>query len=60
MNQLINVGAEVNRLHGEILEAARTSIDKAILIGELLIRQKAACNLTSHCSKGVLAVLSSS
>jgi hypothetical protein len=35
MNQLINVGAEVNRLHGEILEAARTSIDKAILISYL-------------------------
>jgi hypothetical protein len=32
---------EINRLHDEIWEGARTSIEKAIRIGELLAKQKA-------------------
>jgi Protein of unknown function (DUF3102) len=32
--------AEINRLHGEICEAARTSIGKAIRIGELLTQTR--------------------
>jgi hypothetical protein len=34
------VVAEINRLHGETLDAARTSLDKAMRIGELLTQQK--------------------
>lgn len=33
---------EINRLHAEICEAARTTIEKAIRIGELLTEQKAS------------------
>jgi DUF3102 family protein len=40
MNELTSVAAEINRLHTEIDEAARTTIDKAIRIGQLLSEQK--------------------
>jgi hypothetical protein len=33
--------AEINQLHQEITGAARTSLAKAIRIGELLVQQKA-------------------
>ena len=39
-HELANVPAEINRLHSEIIEAARTTIEKAIRIGELLTRAK--------------------
>jgi len=35
------VNLEIARLHSEILTAARTSLDKAIRIGQLLTEQKA-------------------
>jgi len=34
--------AEINRLHDEVLRSSRTTLAKAIRIGELLTRQKAA------------------
>jgi len=34
------VTQEINQLHAELLDAARTSLDKAIRIGELLTNQK--------------------
>lgn len=36
--------AEIIRLHGQILDAARTSLDNAIRIGELLVQEKARLN----------------
>jgi Protein of unknown function (DUF3102) len=39
---LSGVVIEINRLHAEICQAARTTIDKAIRIGELLAEQKEA------------------
>jgi hypothetical protein len=40
MHELTNIPAEINRLHSEILAAARTTIQKAIRIGELLVEAK--------------------
>src|SRR3974390_2149277 len=41
MNELSETAkSEITRLHSEILEAARTSVDKAIRIGELLTQEK--------------------
>lgn len=40
-NEISGAASEINRLHGEICQAARTTIDKAIRIGELLAEQKA-------------------
>lgn len=34
---------QINALHAEILGAARTTVDKAIRVGELLTAQKARC-----------------
>ena len=34
---------EINQLHGEILAAAKTTIEKAIRIGELLTARKEKC-----------------
>jgi hypothetical protein len=39
--EISEAASEINRLHGEICQAARTTIDKAIRIGELLAEQKA-------------------
>jgi hypothetical protein len=39
--EISGAACEINRLHGEICQAARTTIDKAIRIGELLAEQKA-------------------
>lgn len=39
--QIVNRAAEIKRLHAEIGEAIRTSIDKALRIGQLLTAQKA-------------------
>jgi hypothetical protein len=39
----INAADEANRLHDEINAAIRTSIQKAIRIGEILTQQKAKC-----------------
>jgi hypothetical protein len=38
----LQVATEVNRLHSKILDAARTCLDDAVTIGELLNAQKAA------------------
>jgi len=38
---VVNAAVEIIRLHGEILTAARTSLDNAFRIGELLIQEKA-------------------
>jgi len=40
--ELSGAAPEINRLHSEICQAARTTIDKAIRIGELLTEQKAS------------------
>ena len=39
--EISGAASEINRLHGEICQAARTTIEKAIRIGELLTEQKA-------------------
>src|SRR6476619_6513834 len=39
--EILNAVSEINRLHGEICQAARTTIEKAVRIGELLSAQKA-------------------
>jgi hypothetical protein len=39
---LANPVTEINRLHAEICDAARTGIDRAARIGELLTEQKSA------------------
>jgi hypothetical protein len=40
-DEISGAASEINRLHGEICQAARTTIEKAIRIGELLAEQKA-------------------
>ena len=40
--QLANVVAEITQLHAQILAAARTALDKAIRLGELLTSIKGA------------------
>jgi hypothetical protein len=40
-NQISAAASEINRLHAEICQAARATIEKAIRIGELLTEQKA-------------------
>jgi hypothetical protein len=40
MHELTNIPAEINRLHSEILDAAKTTIEKAIRIGKLLLEAK--------------------
>ncbi len=40
-NEISGAASEINRLHGEICQAARTTIAIAIRIGELLTEQKA-------------------
>jgi hypothetical protein len=42
MKTITNIAAEVNELHGELSGLARTSLEKAIRIGELLTEQKAS------------------
>jgi hypothetical protein len=44
MKTITNIAAEVNELHGELSGLARTSLEKAIRIGELLTEQKASLN----------------
>ena len=36
--------AEINRLHSEILNSLKMSLEKAIKLGELLTKQKDACS----------------
>ena len=41
---ILNADAkEINRLHGEIMAAVRTTLEKAIRIGELLTERKKKC-----------------
>ena len=40
-NEISGAASEINRLHAEICQAARATIEKAIRIGELLTEQKA-------------------
>jgi hypothetical protein len=39
----VNRAIEINRLYGEICDELRTTVQKAIRVGELLIEQKAEC-----------------
>jgi DUF3102 family protein len=42
-NTIMNRAVEINKLHEEFYEGLRTTLQKAIRIGELLVEQKKAC-----------------